>query len=98
MLESRVVIRSIETYHSKEILSRSSNVSILGHNSYCQAEGYEDEDGLEDVCHDLAFLDIRLWYPHLGLLLSLYAVYRARCMRRRGAKGGKGERKHSSAL
>jgi hypothetical protein len=56
---------SNSTYHGKEVLSRPRNIAILGHNSNGQTGCYEDENGLENMCHHLALLDIRLRYPHV---------------------------------
>lgn len=66
VLSGRVLgVVSSPTDHCEKVSSTSSDVSILGHDGYGQACRDKDEYGLETVCYDLAFLDIRLWYPHL---------------------------------
>jgi hypothetical protein len=55
-----------ETCQSKKEFSCAARRTIFGHDGERDAPRDEDEQGLENMSHDLALLNIRLRNPHLS--------------------------------
>jgi hypothetical protein len=58
--------RILDTYQSEEELRCAARATFLGKYGYRYTYADEDEQDLEDMCYDLAFLNIALRDPHLA--------------------------------
>jgi hypothetical protein len=83
-----------KSYQRKIELGRAACVAFLAEDGNGDAQPSEDEYRLEDMPHDLTFLNIRLRDPHPSSILSYPASWVCVCV----SSGTKRRCKHSSGV